>query len=201
MQASDLSNNDDDDNSIPTLGGCILVAPAAVSSSGGDASTDTTIDTQLSVASDGEAVGIIRHGIAALVMQGGIEYVEQCVGFPQPGALCADRDAVRAGLSCAFGVGRQCRPCPAGAVCPGGFKAQPLPGYWTGSESSGVVILCEPPAEDRCRGWDGGTDTSLCGEGYRQGSSGCSRCEEGRYPESDGSCQMCPSSPSAWLLL
>jgi len=123
------------------------------------------------------------------------------VGYPEPGALCADRDAVRAGLVCAFGVGDGCRPCPAGAACPGGARAHPLPGYWTQSEASGQVIRCEPPAEGRCMGWDEEIETSLCGEGYRQGSSGCSRCEDGRYPESDGSCQLCPSAPSAWLLI
>lgn len=53
----------------------------------------------------GAADEIGDGGIAGLVLRGGIEYVEQCVGYPEPGALCADREAVRAGLVCAYGAG------------------------------------------------------------------------------------------------
>ena len=179
---------------------CVVLAPVA-SLSSLEADTDNTPSMQIAAAATGSAVLASDGGLSSLLLQGAVEYVEQCVGYPEPGALCADRDAVRAGLVCAFGAGEQCRPCPAGAACPGGFKAHPLPGYWTESPESGVVIRCEPPAEERCLGWDAGVADAVCGVGYRQGSAGCSRCEEGRYPESDGSCRVCPSAPSAWLLL
>jgi len=186
----------------------VLVAPAVTESQasttgeGSTAGSDEPIDDAgmvLPVA--GAADEMEDGGIAGLVLRGGIEYVEQCVGYPEPGSLCADREAVRAGLVCAYGTGDECRGCPAGAACPGGYKAHPLPGYWSQEEDSDLVLRCDAPAEERCLGWDAELEQSLCGAGYRQGSTACSRCEDGRYPESDGSCQLCPSSPSIWLLL
>ena len=174
---------------------------ATVSAGDGQPISSGTDNVLLPVMPYGSSIAAGDSDFAAIVLRGGIEYVEQCVGFPQPGALCADREAVEAGLVCAFGAGDACRSCPAGAVCPGGFKAHPLPGFWTESEDSGLVLRCEPPAEERCLGWDEQEDVAVCGEGFRQGSTGCSRCEDRRYPESDGSCQLCPDSPSAWLLL
>ena len=166
-------------SSTDGLAGCVLVAPAPT--------LDSSTEVLVSVASSGSFLAS-SSSTSALVYRGGIEYVEQCVGFPQPGGLCSDTEAVQAGLVCAFGAGDRCRACPFGAVCPGGFKAQPLPGYWTEAVDTGVVLRCQPPAEERCLGWDEGTELAVCGTGFLQGSSGCSRCEGGRYPESDGSC-------------
>lgn len=65
---------------------------------------------------------------------------------------------------CAYGAGDACSLCPNNALCPGGFRMWPLPGYWAAAECDGVVYPCPPPAE-RCLGWSAASGASLCGRG------------------------------------
>ena len=135
-------------------------------------------------------------------------YTTSCAGFEPPGPACADVSRVLSGESrCAFGAGDGCRPCdtlcPPGfgacAVCPGGFRHHPLPGFWSADEDSGSVLRCAPPAERRCPGWSGAEARSTCGEGFTGRS--CARCESGFYSHSVAGCERCPSGTPAELLV
>ena len=86
-----------------------------------------------------------------------------------------------------------CVPCPAGALCPGGPRLWPLPGYWVSSEFAGRVEACAPPEVLRCPGWDDDRGVASCGPGYDAGSPRCGACESGFYEE-DGACRECPAS-------
>jgi hypothetical protein len=91
---------------------------------------------------------------------------------------------------CAFGSGAFCKPCPDHALCPGGFRAWPLPGYYTSSESSSAIIACAAPAIDRCTGWNALASQSMCGYGYT--GYACSACSASFYPSFDAVCEACP---------
>ena len=80
------------------LGGCLLLAPSAESD-------ETSPSTTIQARSSPHVLASAETNTVALALRGGIEYVDRCVGFPQPGGLCSDREAVRAGLVCAFGAG------------------------------------------------------------------------------------------------
>jgi len=59
--------------SAPVLGGCVLLAPAPRGSSAERMSSITSV---ISVRTNAAAVRESGGGVAALVMQGGVEYVE-----------------------------------------------------------------------------------------------------------------------------
>jgi hypothetical protein len=82
--------------------------------------------------------------------------------------------------------------CPHGAMCPGGFRAWPLHGYYTPSEASGTILECPAPT-GRCTGWDVISGLSTCGVGYQDGSYLCMACGEGFYTAVDGTCTACPA--------
>jgi hypothetical protein len=87
--------------------------------------------------------------------------------------------------------------CPTGAICPGGSRAWPLPGYFSSDQASADVLRCSPPdATARCRGWSTALKASVCGAGYKQGSYLCSVCDTSYYRKGDGTCSACPVSPS-----
>lgn len=129
----------------------------------------------------------------------GLFYTSQCVGWaPVDSGACSNASSPEL-LSgqCAFGGGDACRMCPRingapAAVCPGGFRAWPLPGFFTPAESSGVVSPCAPPSS-RCLGWDAATGSVRCAPGYRPYSAGCLSCADGFYPANDASCTACPA--------
>jgi len=128
---------------------------------------------------------------------GGFFYVEQCVGYPDVSSgVCLDAGHPLA-PTCAFGAADDCKVCPRGALCPGGYRARPLPGHWSPGESFDTVIACFPPARARCLGWSELNGTSLCGVGYRQGSPACSACDPGYFPDTTGACTQCPSGDRA----
>jgi hypothetical protein len=52
-----------------------------------------------------------------------------------------------------YGSGFECSLCPENAICPGGKRVWPNPGYWNRGEWDGVIVECVPPA-DRCVGVD-----------------------------------------------
>ena len=48
----------------------------------------------------------------------GVYYTEACAGYPR-GAMCMEAETAS---QCAYGKGDSCRPCPPGALCPGGER-------------------------------------------------------------------------------
>eukprot|EP00163_Fabomonas_tropica_P020199 TRINITY_DN3556_c0_g1_i2.p1 TRINITY_DN3556_c0_g1~~TRINITY_DN3556_c0_g1_i2.p1 ORF type:complete len:1274 (+),score=87.86 TRINITY_DN3556_c0_g1_i2:1380-5201(+) len=92
-----------------------------------------------------------------------------------------------------YGAGAECRPCPEGAICPGGFRMWPQPGWWNTDEFEGRVYRCPPPYF-QCIGGR----LSPCLEGY-QGRV-CGTCSDNYYR--DGSlCLKCDSRVSLGLLI
>jgi len=100
---------------------------------------------------------------------------------------------------CPFGSGDSCRACmelSPGAVCPGGHRAWPRPGYWAADDGGGIV-RCLPPA-GRCLGWDSIVGASMCAPGYSEASVGCSRCASGWYVDRNDACSPCPNMGNKW---
>jgi hypothetical protein len=93
---------------------------------------------------------------------------------------------------CSFGAGSECQQCPFGAVCPGGFRAWPLPGYFSPHERTTEVVPCPAPAS-RCTGWNVAAGHTKCDQQYEDGSYFCVACKTGYYVEYDGSCAVCPA--------
>jgi hypothetical protein len=96
-----------------------------------------------------------------------------------------------------FGSAGGCLPCPVGALCPGGGRAWPLPGYWSWSEFS-TPVACSPP--EACPGVTSAaaaasnnpfTDTQQCSEAYT--GARCADCSGGYY-QLQGKCFYCGSS-------
>lgn len=70
---------------------------------------------------------------------------------------------------CAFGSGDACVSCPEGAMCPGGYRAWTLPGFFNALESSADVVKCSLPyATSKCVGWSSALSQTKCGPGYLQ---------------------------------
>lgn len=130
---------------------------------------------------------------------GGVTYVIDCTaaGFTDPTlGTCANASDPRA-RRCAFGA-TSCAPCPDGAMCPGGLRAWPLPGWWSAGEASPVLLPCAAPAAARCPGWDAPTASVAYGAGYAPGSVACSLCAPGFFVDADGSCAPCQRVASFW---
>ena len=70
----------------------------------------------------------------------------------------------------------ECNKCPAGAICPGGDRIVPKPGYWTPSETAGYVEPCSANP-DACPGGA----SQACADGYM--GAMCTACEPGRFEE------------------
>jgi hypothetical protein len=103
-----------------------------------------------------------------------------------------------ASLSCAYGAGSDCRLCPSGGLCPGGYRLWSRPGYWVASEASDSVVTCAYPATERCVGWDAAGGGTSCGRGYLAGSVRCGACALRFYDPGTGACASCPVVSSAW---
>ena len=126
-----------------------------------------------------------------LATQAGYGFVlsKACAGYTAPGPAC-----LTPGAHCAYGSGSNCKPCPSGAVCPGGFRQWALPGYWLPSEASTEQPMkCAEPAEQRCPGHDAMLKSSACGAGYAQQSIACSACDEGYFLTAASTCSPCSS--------
>ena len=63
------------------------------------------------------------------------------------------------------------------------------------------MIRCSEPALDRCLGWNASLNSVQCGAGYLQSSVGCGGCNDGWYPEFDGTCTRCPPDATAQTAL
>lgn len=120
-------------------------------------------------------------------------YTSECVGFEPPSARCV----LEPHLSCAFGVGDTCQPCPRGAVCPGGSRAWPQRGFWTADVSQPRVLECMHPAARRCEGWDPVRGISLCGRGFA--GDRCAACSRGYFVSVSLGCSRCPEGEPLWL--
>lgn len=95
-----------------------------------------------------------------------------------------------------FGKGLECKPCPEGGVCPGGYRIWPKQGYWNNDEASGFVYKCKEPSGERRRRNEllkcsdrclGGRE-SACKEGYA--NSFCDSCANEFYID-HGECLSC----------
>jgi hypothetical protein len=137
--------------------------------------------------------------------RGGIYYVLSCSASglwtdPATGA-CANASHP-ASYRCAFGAGAACTDCPAGAMCPGGYRLWPRPGYWAATEGATSVLPCPPPDPTaRCPGWGAegpGGAAAACGPGYLAGSFLCQACAPRYYPSDVGDCAACPVISGAW---
>jgi len=137
-----------------------------------------------------------------------VYFTQSCVGFSEPSPECLDAKAVDAGdVVCAFGSGDGCRSCrslcPDGfsrcALCPGGLRARPREGFWSGGESSPAVERCAPPSDARCPGWNATAHASGCGAGFE--GPRCELCSAGFYPAPEIGCEVCPPGTSVQLLM
>jgi len=126
-----------------------------------------------------------------------LTYAAACddAAFPDPmGGVCANTSHPLA-AHCGVGAGAACRPCSdlsPGAVCPGGTRLWPRPGYWSSPSQDGVIRCRDPTV--RCAGWNPARGASVCSTGYSPASAACTRCEPGWYRAMDDSCQACPPS-------
>jgi hypothetical protein len=106
--------------------------------------------------------------------------------------------SANASLYCAWGGGDDCQICPTGALCPGGYRIWPRPGYWTDDFASGTsaskLVSCRAPPFERCLGYNTSSDQSQCGPGYT--GFACGACSYGYYPNSAGACVACQSGNS-----
>ena len=127
----------------------------------------------------------------------GVYYTPECQGYLK-GAICLDpADADR----CGYGLADQCRACPKGGFCPGGWRIFAQPGWWlppaaADGESFFTPVQCKPPALERCVGYRGGRLPAECGEPFA--GFMCGGCASGYYTTLDGSCIKCTAEDVDW---
>jgi hypothetical protein len=132
-------------------------------------------------------------------LNAGLYFTGSCVraGFSDPSTgACTNVSHPDFGR-CGFGSGSDCSRCPAGAACPGGPRAWPLPGFFSSSDASAAVTECAPP-NGRCVGWNATLSAVQCGVGYRQRSFGCGACDSRYFLDFDGACPPCPPNIQLW---
>lgn len=133
---------------------------------------------------------------------GGIYYAAPCdtarAAWTDPSTGACANASDPASYACAYGGGATCVPCPAGALCPGGSRLWPRPGYWVAGETAAAVVPCPPPDPGvKCSGWSPTLGSVQCGAPYLQGSYLCSVCALGFVEQGDGSCKPCPAGDTA----
>ena len=125
-----------------------------------------------------------------------VHYRQECGGYPDPAipaeaSICLNKATAH---RCAFGVGNSCRPCPAGAICPGGHLMRAQPGYFVSSAVEGKIGECQLPMSERCRGYDPAVASlNRCGDGYT--GKMCKLCVSDHYLSPSGTCEACPGKP------
>lgn len=129
----------------------------------------------------------------------GVVYTRPCPVPPASSrasfAECANMSLATKSGHCFYGEEPFCQLCPANAACPGGFRMWSLPGgYLKAEDSATPPAPCDPPATERCVGWDAAAGTTLCGVGYLQGSVQCAVCAPGYYSDDlrQSACTACP---------
>jgi hypothetical protein len=128
---------------------------------------------------------------------GGVYFTPVCVGFTEDKQACLVPSTAR---QCAVGSGDTCERCPVGALCPGGDRVWPLPGFWNSAEADRGVVPCRLPSTERCLGWDYTAAAPVCGVGYNPRSPSCSACAKGYYKSSQR-CVKCPEQSVNALLV
>ena len=114
-------------------------------------------------------------------------YIYQaCTAF-RSGPTCLDEAYAS---ECGYLSDIGCEACPPNAVCPGGHRIWPMPGYWNAHDGDTRVVQCKPPAMLRCPGRRSGPGGSNCGPGFAGAIEGCGACAEDYYEE-DGICLQC----------
>ena len=135
---------------------------------------------------------VVRHHRCRAIAADTCSYVLVYYFPPCQGAAwspaCLSRPPSAA--NCPVGEGASCSPCPTGAICPGGNRVWPQPGYWTPSETYGSVFQCSPPSTQRCQGWSRRYNATDCGPNFDRSSYSCVECIPGFYFE-DGACYPC----------
>jgi hypothetical protein len=118
------------------------------------------------------------------------------LGFTDPAlpGVCTNASDPRS-ANCAYGAGSDCRKCPKGALCPGGFRAWPQQGFYSVSESNYEPMPCAPPAAERCLGWDAVQGQVVCGERFT--GLKCLSCSSGYYQDASGSSSSSSSSATS----
>lgn len=182
-----------------TCPGCCASAPGFVPicATTSSLSTRSSASESSCVAAASSMDGTSPPSVVDVSPTAGLFITSKCTGLmytdPATGACTNVSDPSFA--RCAFGAGDGCSICPANAICPGGYRAWPLPGYYTPSEASALILACPLPAQ-RCSGWDTSLSLVICGVGYRERSYMCSACAHGFFAYVDGSCVPCPSTPT-----
>jgi hypothetical protein len=159
-------------------------SPAGASTAAAATQTGTFVLRSPALAAQGYKIVTLQNLNSSTYSErtGLIFYTDDC---PEPGM---------------FGRGTDCRECPVGGICPGGYRIRPLPGYWNPSEDSGYVQRCSPP--ESCTGCLGSVVPSDC---YRFNVAApcsfgymgeyCSQCLDAPKfyrPEPQGPCVPCP---------
>ena len=144
-------------------------------------------------------------------------YARQCVGYAELESCAAAAAAAaaasvalesraaglsRQSLNCGYGEADDCRPCPQGGYCPGGYLLWTAQGWWI-DDAGGAVggppktpVRCLPPQLERCVGYDADDPlATTCGQGYSEWA--CSACADEFYPDASGACRPCPDEEGA----
>lgn len=129
------------------------------------------------------ASGLVRTSV-----QWSLQFVCECQGYTT-GAKCLE--TAHAG-KCPWGEGDDCKPCPTGAICPGGYRIWAQPGHWALSEAAESVLSCDPPNKERCLGWSAAEAAPICAEGYDSTTGACRGCRAGYFPNGPNYCEKCP---------
>ena len=107
----------------------------------------------------------LRNGNASASYHA-VRYVNSCAGTFEPpnSPLCTA--SVESAQRCAFGELHECRACPYGGHCPGGYEVRSFPGFYLISSANGIIKHCDEPSTERCVGWDAQLGVTACGKGY-----------------------------------
>ena len=121
-----------------------------------------------------------------------VTYVSECLNGTFTDVrlpVCSNASDPRS-YSCALGSRDECVTCPSFALCPGGGRMLPRPGFFVASLSSLDITPCAPPG-DRCLGWNASSNAVACAPRFRPRSPGCGACADLHFPTLDGDCAPC----------
>ena len=79
--------------------------------------------------------------LAAYAQAPGLTYSYSCAaaGFVDAASSVCANSSDPASYQCALGSGDACAPCPSNALCPGGSRLRPRPGYYATSETGAEI--------------------------------------------------------------
>lgn len=143
-----------------------------------DASGSTFHPTYQSSIATGMALAATLDTVAP---SPGIQYRPSCTseGYTDTGSDACTNASDSASFNCAYGKAGACSDCPSKALCPGGERMWPRPGYFCLAETQtadAIVQCADPDPRARCMAWDPSSSAVICGPGYRQGSFLCGAC-------------------------